>query len=63
MEKLTEQQIDDLKYFWWEKGDLERWCDFEKLKPQIEKEFPRIIYLWEEHKSCVKMLNVIMDSI
>lgn len=36
MEKLTEEQINDLQYFWEEKGDLERYCDFEKLKPQIQ---------------------------
>jgi len=62
-EKLTEQQIYDLKYFWEEKGDLERFCDFELLKPQIQEQFPELLKAWYDYRTSIKILNAVVKSL
>ena len=63
MEKLTEQDLNMLKYFWQEKEDLERFIDFEKLKPLLEKEKPEVLKAWNNYKSSKKILDIIIDNI
>jgi hypothetical protein len=63
MDKLTDEQISDLIYFWKYKGDLERWSSFEKLRPQIQNEFPEVIKAWEEYKMSIRILDLIIDNL
>ena len=63
MEKLTEEQIYDLKYFWEEKGDLERLCNFEELKPKIQEQFPELLKAWNDYKTSIKIMNAVVKSI
>ena len=51
------------KYFWEYKGDLERYCNFEKLKPQIQNELPEVLKAWEDYKTSIKMLDIVMDNL
>ena len=34
-----EEHVLYLKYFWEEKGDMERYCHFEEIKPLIEEQY------------------------
>ena len=61
--ELTQEQIDDLRYFWQEKGNLERYCDFEKLKPQIEKQLPLLFKAWNDYKLSIENLNMVVDNL
>lgn len=63
MEKLTEQDLDTLRYFWQEKEDLERFTDFEKLKPLLKKEKPEVLKAWNDYKTSKKILDIVMDNI
>ena len=63
MAELTPQQKQDLVYFWLEKQDLERFCDFEKLKPQIKKELPCLYKAWKDYKEVVERLNILSQNI
>ena len=63
MQNLTEEQIDDLKYFWEEKGDLERLNNFEELKPKIQSQFPELMKAWYNYKQSIKKLNEVIKSI
>jgi len=63
MEKLTEEQISDLKYFWEEKGDIERYCDFEKLKPQIQEQLPELLKAWYDYKASIKIMDAVIKSL
>ena len=42
MRKLTIEDRTMLQYFWDEKGDIERYCYFKELKPEIKKELPKL---------------------
>jgi len=63
MEKLTEQDLYTLRYFWQEREDLERFTDFEKLKPLLEKEKPEVLKAWNDYKTSKKILDIVMDNI
>lgn len=62
MEKLTEEQIDTLKYFWQYNRDLERYCDFEKLKPQIKEQLPCLYKAWEDYKEVIQRLDILTEN-
>lgn len=63
MEKLTEEQILDIQYFWEDKRDIERYCDFEKLKPQIQEQFPELLKAWHDYKASIKIMSAVVHSI
>ena len=63
MKKLTEEQLNDLKYFWQYKGDLERYSSFEKLIPILKRDYPEIISSWNSYKGTIKILDLIMENV
>lgn len=60
---LTENNLVMLQYFWEEKRDIERYCDFEKIKPLLEKEKPEVLKAWNEYKMSIKTMDAIMKSL
>lgn len=63
MSKLTKEDLGDLVYFWQYKGDLERLTTFERLKPQIQEEYPEILKAWNDYKASIKIMDAVMNSI
>ena len=61
--KLTDTQISDLKYFWEEKGDLERYCDFEELKPLIQEQYPELLKAWYDYKASITIMDAVIKNI
>ena len=63
MEKLTEEQIYILKYFWEEKQDIERYCDFEKIRPDIQEKCPELLKAWNDYNLSIKNMDAIINSL
>jgi hypothetical protein len=63
METLTEEQIILLKYLWEDRGDLDRYCDCEKLKPQIQEHLPELLKAWYDYKASIKIMNAVVKSL
>jgi hypothetical protein len=61
--KLTEADINNLTYFWEYVGDLDRFTDFERLKPILERERPEVLKAWYDHKSSIKILDIVIRSL
>ena len=61
--KLTEDQLSSIKYFWQDKGDLERYCSFEELKPALLEQKPEIIKAWNDYKTAVAILDAVIENI
>lgn len=61
--ELTKQDINDLQYFWQEKQDLERFVDFERLKPLIQEKKPELIKAWNNYKASVKILDLVIENL
>lgn len=61
---LDEQKEDFrnmVKYFWQEKGDIERWSSFDRAF--AEEHFPHVLDAWERHKKAEKILSLIVESL
>ena len=63
MNNLTEEEINDLKYFWEDKGDLERYCHFEGLKPKIQQQFPELLKAWYDYKASIGIMNAVIKNL
>jgi hypothetical protein len=49
-----------LRYFWEDKGDLERYARFEALKPQIQEEYPELLNAWTDYKASIKRMDEVV---
>lgn len=63
MPLLTEEDKSDIVYFWQEKGDLTRWCGWERAKPAVAQEYPEIIKAWEDYRAAVRTLNIVVKHL
>ena len=63
MEKLTQEQLNDLKYFWEYKEDLERYSSFNKLIPILQRDYPEIISAWNAYKGSINILNLVLENV
>lgn len=63
MEQLTQTDIDQIKYFWQEKEDIERYINFEELKPEIQKKFPELLKAWNDYKAARKIMYLVINSL
>ena len=62
-QKLTEEQISSIKYFWEGTGNLEIYVYFEELKPLIEKNHPELLKAWSDYKISAKILDAVIKSL
>lgn len=53
--------ISMLTYFWQEKGDIERWCDFDR--EHLRAEFPAVLRAWEDYKAGRAVLDAVMRDL
>jgi len=63
MSKLTDEQKDMLRYFWEEKGDITRYCEFEELKPIIQEEYPELLKAWYDYQASIKIMDAVCKSL
>lgn len=60
---ITEEQKNMLLYFWEEKGDIERYCDFENVLPELQKQYPEVLKAWNDYKISKRTLTSVLKSI
>jgi len=61
-EKLDEH-LAMLKYFWNEKGDIERYCDFEEIIPLLQIHHPELLKVWYDYKANIKLLDIVINNL
>jgi hypothetical protein len=54
-----ESELDMLRYFWEQKGDLERYTSFEKAIA----EFPEVGKAWADYKMAEKILSAVLRGV
>jgi hypothetical protein len=50
--------INMLAYFWEEKGDIERWCGFDR--EHLAREFPAVLKAWNDYNASREVLNAVI---
>lgn len=53
--------ISMLPYFWESKGDIERWCDFDR--EYLRREFPAVLKAWDDYKASRAVLDAVMRDL
>ena len=62
MDRITEEDLNSLKYFWRYKGDITRWCDWEKKLPVLRVQFPEIVAARENYQTAIRILNACIEN-
>ena len=62
MKKLKYDDWQNMDYFHNDRGDLERWCDWESRKEEIRKINPDLVKAFEEMKYWERQFNSILDN-
>lgn len=60
---ITQEDINMVIYFWHKKEDIEKWIDWEKKRPEFEKEKPELVMAWDNYKLAVKTMDCFIDSL
>lgn len=63
MNKITEEELAELKYYWEEKEDLERYSEFESIKEDLQEEYSNLLKAWENYKYAKHILNLEFNTI
>lgn len=62
MDEITEEDLNSIKYFWSEKGDLTRWCDWNKKLPALRRQFPEIVAAWESYQTAIRTMTACVEN-
>lgn len=52
-----------LKYFWEEKGNIERYVGFEAMKPKLQEQFPEVLKAWNDYKTSERIFDAVITSL
>ena len=61
--QLKDEDISMLKYFWEEKGDIKKYCEFNDLLPILREEHPEVIIALENYENSLKILNNVIKAL
>lgn len=42
-EKISDEDLLAIQFFWEERGSVTRWCDWEKKLPLLRKQYPELV--------------------
>ena len=60
---LTEEDINNIVYFWEERGDLERFTNWIRLVPILESQYPQVLKAWNDYKLAGKTLDLLIKGL
>lgn len=63
MKNLSDAQISMLRYYWENKGDIERYSEFKELIPQIQEQYPELLKAWYDYKASGKIMDAVVKSL
>lgn len=59
LDTLSDEDIRMIKYFWNEKGDLERWVGWDQVKSKC----PEVVRAWETYQHTIKHLDWVVENV
>jgi hypothetical protein len=57
---ITYTHLDMLVYFWEEKGDVTRYCEWERMQPELQRKYPEIIKAWNDYLASRRTLTAVL---
>lgn len=59
---MTENDLNMIDYFWFEKEDIERWSSWKERLPIIQSTHPEIVKAWEDYKTARRLLGAVIKG-
>ena len=59
---VTPADLDMLDYFWTQKKDVERYCDWGAIQVDLEKRFPEIAAAWRGYIAASRTLTAVIKQ-
>jgi hypothetical protein len=59
---MDENEVRMLRYFWEEKGDLERYSGWVEMQPWLREHHPEIIKAWDDYKMAGRILTAVIRA-
>jgi len=63
MNRTTSADLDDVRYFWMEYGDLSRWSGWEEKKEAFRNEYPELTDAFERYRSAKTTLTAVIKNL
>lgn len=60
--EVTEDDLNSMYYFHFEKGDITRWISWEERKPVIENQFPELIQAYNLMKTSESLFSLTLKD-
>ena len=60
-EESREAYADMMRYFWEEKGDIERYASFSRERTATE--FPEVLKAWDDYNTARKVLSAVLRGL
>lgn len=55
--KPTDEELEQVAYWWLHRGDLERWSGWKECRPKLEVHCPEIVRAWDAHNASYRILS------
>ncbi len=60
---VTEEQVQQLQYFWLERGDLTRWIGFQAALADLAREHPEVLKAWQDYLTARMILDAVIKQL
>lgn len=55
--EYNEDDLNMIRYFWEEKGDIFRYASFEDIEVSVRRDFPQLFEAWDNYLKSIENLN------
>jgi len=62
-EKITDEDLDMVRYFWEEKGDVTRWVQWKEKLPLLRKQYPELVDAVDRYRIAVLTLSAVIKEV
>jgi hypothetical protein len=62
MSGMTEEDLNMLDYFWFQKEDIERWSSWKERRGIIQQSHPEIVKAWDDYQTARRILSAIIKG-
>ena len=63
MRNLTQEDIDTLKYFWEDRGDIEIYCRLPEIEDTLRKDKPEVLKAFYDYKASIRIMDAVIRDL
>lgn len=63
LEPITAEDLEAIRYFWHERGDITRWCDWDTKAEALKAQFPEIVKAQQDYEASMKTMTAVLRGV